>query len=220
MIVAAPPGASRAGWRRRLLSRTALGLAILITLITAALLWRTSPVRQPEIRSLVVLPLENLSGNPEEEFFASGVHDALIGELARISALRVISRQSAMMYKNSSKSIPEIARELKVDRVVAGSVFREGKRVQIQLRLIQAIPQEKHLWAYKYERDIRDVLIMYSEVARDVTQEIKVKVTPQEDTHLASARPINPEAYEAYLNGVFHRLKQTPEGIDAAERYF
>jgi len=218
--VSAPAGTRRAGWRGRLVSRTALGVAILAAIIAAAL-WRINrPAGQPEIKSLAVLPLENLSGKQEEEYFAAGVHDALIGELAQIGALRVISRQSSMKYKDSGKSIPEIAQELKVDGVVEGSAYREGERVHIQVRLIQALPQEKPLWADKYERDIRDVLVMYSEVARAVTREIRVKLTPQEDTRLASARPVDPQAYEAYLKGVFHNRKQTREDYDAAERYF
>jgi len=218
--ISPPAGMRRAGWRSRLVSRTAIGVAILAPIIGAAL-WRNNlPAGRPEIKSLAVLPLENLSGNPEEEYFAAGVHDALIGELAQIGALRVISRQSSMKYKDSGKSIPEIARELKVDGVVEGSAYREGEKVHIHVRLIQALPQEKPLWADKYERDIRDVLAMYSEVAKAVTREIKVKLTPQEDTRLASARPVDPQAYEAYLRGVSHNRKQTPEDYDAAERYF
>jgi len=218
--VSSPAVKRRAGWRSRLVSRTAIGVAILAPIIGAALWRHNLPAGQPEIKSLAVLPLKNLSGNPEEEYFAAGAHEALIGELAQIGALRVISRQSSMKYKDSGKSIPEIARELKVDGVVEGSAYREGERVHIQVRLIQALPQEEPIWGDKYERDIRDVLMMYSEVARAVTREIKVKLTPQEDTRLAGASPVDPQAYEAYLKGVFHREKQTREDFDAAERHF
>ena len=141
--VSSPAVKRRAGWRSRLVSRTAIGVAILAPIIGAALWRHNLPAGQPEIKSLAVLPLKNLSGNPEEEYFAAGVHEALIGELAQIGALRVISRQSSMKYKDSGKSIPEIARELKVDGVVEGSAYREGEKVHIHVRLIQALPQEK-----------------------------------------------------------------------------
>src|SRR5262245_45861254 len=210
----------RTGWRHRLVSRTSLGFAILITIIAAALWWRNQPASQPEIRSIAVLPLENISGKPEEEYFADGMHLALIGELSRISALRVISRQSVMRYKGSRKSIQEIARELKVDVVVEGSVRREGNRVQIQAHLIRALPDETSLGTLTYERNTREVFAMHSDVARGIIREIKVKLTPEEETRLATTRPVNHEVYDAYLNGMFHWRRLTREDLDTALGYF
>jgi TolB-like protein/Tfp pilus assembly protein PilF len=186
----------------------------------SSLLRHNLPARQPGIRSLVVLPLENLSGNPEEEYFADGMHFALIGELARISALRVISRQSAMRYKGSGKSIPEIAQELNVDGVVEASAYRDGAIVRIQAHLIQALPVETSLWTQTYERDMRKVLAIHSDVARAIAREIKVKLTPEEERRLATPRQVNREAYEAYLKGMFHWRRLTREDLDTALSYF
>jgi TolB-like protein/tetratricopeptide (TPR) repeat protein len=171
------------------------------------------------IDSLVVLPLDNLSGDPEQEYFVAGMHDALIGELAQIGALRVISRTSAMLYKDSGKSVPQIARELNVDAVVEGSVFRMGDSLRIQVQLIQALPEEWHVWAQTYDRDISDVLAMHSEVARAVAREVQVELTPQEETRLASARRVNPETYELYLKAMHHLNKFTPQGFETGLSY-
>ncbi len=171
------------------------------------------------IRSLAVLPLENLSGDPEQDYFADGMTEALITELGKISALRVISRQSVMRYKDTDKPVPEIARELNVDAVVEGSVLRDGERVRITTQLIRAMP-ERHLWAESYERDLSDVLALQGEVARAIAREIKVVVTPAEETRLASARPVNPEAYEAYLKGRYFWNKRTREELMKGLGYF
>jgi tetratricopeptide (TPR) repeat protein len=144
--------------------------------------------------------------------------EALITELSKIGALRVISRQSVMRYKGSDKPLPEIARELNVDAVVEGSVLRAGQRVRITAQLIVAAP-ERHLWADNYDRDFGDILTLSSEVARAIAREIKVAVTPTEERRLASARPVNPETYEAYLKGMFHLNKMTPEGTKKGLAY-
>src|SRR6267378_2960672 len=157
----------------------------------------------PKIQSLVVLPLENLSKDPEEEYFTDGMTDQLITNLAQIGALRVISRTSAMRYKGTKKSLPEIARELHVDAVVEGAVMWVGGRVRISAQLIEA-PTDHHLWAASYERDLRDVLSMQEEVTRAIVSEIRVKLTAQEQARLANRHPINPEAYKLYLNGHYH----------------
>jgi serine/threonine protein kinase/tetratricopeptide (TPR) repeat protein len=177
---------------------------------------KPSPSR---IDSLAVLPLENLSGDPEQEYFADGMTEALIADLATISALRVISRQSVMRYKGSDASLPEIARVLGVEAVVEGSVLRSGNRVRITTQLVQASP-EQHLWANSYERELRDILSMQSEVARAIAQEIRVAVTPQEQARLASARPINPGAHQAYLRGRYYLEKRTQESLQKALGYF
>src|SRR5262245_14177376 len=218
--VSAPARARWAGWRSRLDSRTVLAVAILATLMAAAL-WRLNlPARQTEIKSLAILPLKNLSGKPEEEYFADGMHLALIGELSRINALRVISQQSVMRYKKSGKSIQEIASELKVDGVVEGSVYRDGDNVRIQVYLIQPLPVETHLWTQTYERDVRKVLAIHSDFAREIAREIKVELTPEEETHLATSRQVNRDAYEAFLKGAFHWRKLTPEDLNTALSYF
>ena len=173
----------------------------------------------PKIQSLVVLPLKNLSKNPDEEYFADGMTDQLITNLTQISALKVISRTSAMRYKGTKKSLPEIARELHVDAVVEGAVMWVGGRVRISAQLIEA-PTDHHLWAASYERDLRDVLSMQEEVTRAIVSEIRVKLTAQEQERLANSHPINPEAFQLYLKGRYHWNKRTPEGFQKAIEYF
>jgi len=173
----------------------------------------------PKIESIAVLPLENLSRDPEQEYFADGMTDALITNLGQIGALRVISRTTAMHFKGTKKTLPEIALELNVDAVVEGTVQRSGNHVRITAQLIQASP-EKHLWADSYERDLRDVLALQGEVARAIANEVRIKVTPQEQARLARARPVNPEAHEAYLKGRFYWNKRTEEGLKKSIDYF
>jgi len=155
------------------------------------------------IHSLAVLPLQNLSGDPNQEYFADGMTDALITDLAQIGALKVISRTSTARYKKTDKSLPEIARELNVDGIVEGTVQRSGERVRITAQLIHA-PTDKHLWASSYERDMRDVLSMEREIAEGIATEIRAKLTPAEQTRLAEARPVDLGAFEAYLQGNYH----------------
>jgi serine/threonine protein kinase/TolB-like protein/Flp pilus assembly protein TadD len=171
------------------------------------------------IRSLAILPLENLSRDKEQDYFADGMTDALIAELGQIGSLRVISRTSVMQYKGAKRPLPQIAKELNVDAVIEGSVLRSGGRVRITAQLIGAVP-ERHLWARSYERDLRDVLALQSAVAQAIANEIKIKVTPQEQTRLASSRPVNPEAYELYLKGRYEWNKRTEEGLKKGLEYF
>jgi TolB-like protein/Flp pilus assembly protein TadD len=173
----------------------------------------------PRIRSLAVLPLENLSRDPEQEYFADGMTEALIGDLAKIGALRVISRTSAMRYKGVSKPLPEIARELNADAIVEGSVLKVGDRVRITAQLIDAA-SDRHLWAERYERDVRDVLALQSEVAQAIAREIQVRVTHQEQARLASPRPIDPEAHEAYLKGRFYWNQRSDSGLERGIGFF
>ncbi len=173
----------------------------------------------PKIESIAVLPLENLSGDKEQDYFADGMTEALITNLAKIKTLKVISRTSAMRYKGIKKPLPEIAKDLDVDAIIAGSMQRSGSRVRISAQLIRA-SSDQVLWAENYERDLQDVLVLQSEVARAIVQEINVAVTPGETKRLSGARPINPEAYEAYLKGRFHWYRFTPEDFDAAMKYF
>ena len=173
------------------------------------------------IDSIAILPLENLTGDAELEYFADGATDELIGQLAQISGLRrVISRTSVMKYKETDKSLSEIAQELRVDAVVEGSVQQAGDTVRIQVRLIDALPEEHNLWAKTYERPMTNVLVMYNEMARAIADNIQINLTTQEETRLAGTRQVDPQAYEAYLKGMSHLYKFTPPELDAALYYF
>jgi TolB-like protein/Tfp pilus assembly protein PilF len=181
-------------------------------------LFRTS-AGQIRIGSLAVLPLENLSHDPEQEYFADGMTEELITDLAKISALRVISRTSVMQYKGTRKTLPEIARELGVDGIVEGSVEKLGDRVRITAQLIAA-PEDRHVRAESYERDSKDVLSMQDEVARDIAGEINAALTPQERTRLARARAVNPEAHDLYLRGRYFWNQRRPESLKKSIGYF
>jgi TolB-like protein/Flp pilus assembly protein TadD len=183
--------------------------------------WRehVPPERPPAIRSIAVLPLQNLSGDADEEYFAEGMTDALIGNLSRVGALRVISRTSTMRYKGTESSLPEIARELSVDGVVEGSVSRSGQRVRINARLSHA-PSDRSLWAESYERDLVDVLGLQRELAEAITQEIRVNLTRDEQARLALAPAVDPEIYQAYLKGRYRTHRRNERGLREAMEYF
>ena len=160
--------------------------------------------------SLAVLPLSNLSGDPAEEYFSDGMTESLITGLARIRALKVISRTSVMTYKGTKKSLADIAKELKVDAIVEGSAVRSGDRIRITVQLIDGAT-DRHLWVESYDRNFADMLVVQSEVARAVAQQVRAELTPEEQSRLASARPVNPEAHNAYLQGQFLALRPTAE---------
>jgi len=173
----------------------------------------------PRIESLAVLPLTNFSGDPQQEYFADGMTEALIADLGQIEALRVISRTSVMQYKGVKKPLPQIARELNVDAVIEGSVLRSGDRVRITAQLIRATT-DTHLWAQSYERDLRDVLALQDDVARAIATEVKAKLTPQESARLRQPRPVNPEAHENYLKGLYYWNKRTAADLKRSIEYF
>jgi len=173
----------------------------------------------PKFRSLAVLPLDNLARDPEQEYLADGLTEALITTLAKIGELRVVSRTSSMLYKGVRKSLREIARELDVDTIVEGTVLRAGDRVRITAQLIDPA-KETHLWAESYDRHLRDILDLQADVARAIAHEIEVKLTPQEQAQLAQVHPVDPEAYEAYLRGRFQWIKRTREGHIQACQHF
>src|SRR5262249_52635734 len=154
-----------------------------------------------QMESLVVLPLENLSRDPEQEYFADGLTEALINSLAKIAALQVISRTTAMRYKKTDKTLPQIARELNVDAIVEGTMLRCGDRVRISVQLIDA-HTDTQLWAQNYDRDVRDILALHAEVAQAVGREVQVKLTPHDYAHFAHTYPVDPEAYEANNSAV------------------
>src|SRR5437763_7900245 len=171
------------------------------------------------MRSLAVLPLENLSHDPEQEYFADGLTVALITTLAKIGVLRVASRTSSMLYKGARKSLREIASDLQVDTIVEGTVMRDGDRVRITAQLIDPT-KDDHLWAESYERHLSHILDLQSEVSQAIARQIQIKLTPQERAQLAQTHSVEPEAYEAYLRGRYYWLQRSREGHVNAVKYF
>ncbi|HWY44463.1 MAG TPA: hypothetical protein VNX66_13270 [Candidatus Sulfotelmatobacter sp.] len=204
-------------WPRRWLAVCAIAVIAVVSI--AYLTTRSRAGSAPsKIKSVVVLPLENFTGDPSQDYFVDGITDALITELAQVQGLRVISRTSAMHYRGARKTLPEISRELNVDAVVEGTVARSGDEVKITAQLIRA-STDTHLWAGSYARVQSDILRLQAEVAREVARQISDQLAPIENK--AGARPpVNPEAYEAYLKGLFFWNKESPEGARTAIRYF
>ena len=197
------PGKSSSNGSRKKLDLWIFG-AMAVALIYFGLShnWQGAPetVAPGEIRSIVVLPLENLMNDPEQGYFVEGMHEALITELSKIKALRVISRTTAMHYEDSGKPVPEIARELDVDAVVEGSVLRAGNMIRVTAQLIEA-RSDRHIWADNFDRELNNILALYADVTREIVNHIRVAVTPDEAASLAISRPVNPEVYELYLKG-------------------
>jgi len=207
-------------------SRTVVITALLMTLALAAILVLIPALSHraaatPLVRSIAVLPLANFSGDPAQEYFVDGMTDELITDLAKIGALRVISRTSVMRYKGTKKGLPEIARELNVDGIVEGSVMRSGQRVRITAQLLYG-PTDKHLWADTYDRDLGDVLTLQSDVARAIAQQVRAQLTPQQQARLGARRPVNPEAYDSYLKGRYYLSNQftMAQPLNMAKTYF
>jgi len=213
---ASPPGAA---WRWRRLVLAALAVLAAGALIYALRSPQAVAGGRPQITALAVLPLDNLSGDPSQEYFADGMTEALIANLARIRALRVVSRTSVMRFKGAARSLPEIARALDVDAVIEGSVQRSGGRVRINLQLVQA-PTDTHLWARQYERELTDVLKLQGEVARAVVEEIQVQITAEERARLASADAVDAAAYQEYLLGQHYLWRLNEEDLTRAIAHF
>jgi TolB-like protein/DNA-binding winged helix-turn-helix (wHTH) protein/tetratricopeptide (TPR) repeat protein len=220
---------SRASPRRRLILALGCG-AVAATLALFAFnvahvrdgllaLLFTDRAAIPRIDSIVVLPLENLSNDPQQEYFADGLTDALINDLGQILTMRVISRTSALRYKGEKKSLPQIARELNVDAAVEGTVQRAGGRVRISVQLLDA-RTDRHLWAESYERDLVDVVGLERQVALAIAHEISGRLSPGQQTKLATGRPVNLKAYDAYLRGRSRFAERTPESEADARGYF
>lgn len=211
-------GESTRRWRRGdLLAFSALGVVLVIWIMSLDW-WRTVPeAESTEIRSLVVLPLDNLMNDPDQAYFVEGMHEALITELSKIEALRVISRTSAMKYLDSGKSVPEIGQELGIDAVLEGSVLRAGNTVRITAQLIEA-KSDEHLWADNFDRELIDILVLYADVTREIVQQIRIEVTPEDAARFAEPVAVNVDAYELYLKGKYFCDKWGPremlQGID------
>jgi TolB-like protein/DNA-binding winged helix-turn-helix (wHTH) protein/Tfp pilus assembly protein PilF len=207
-----------ASWRAR-----ALWIAGVV-LTVAGLAWFSASrnwwgATSPRVESLVVLPVGNLSGDAEQDYLADGMTDALITNLGQISGLRVISRTSAMTYKTTRKTLPEIARELSVDAVVEGTVQRSGERVRLNLKLIEA-STDRTLWAQSYERDLQNALELQNEIARTIASRVAVTLTPRESARFAEAPRVNPKVYEAYLKGrYFWNRRSEPDMRQAIEHF-
>jgi TolB-like protein/DNA-binding winged helix-turn-helix (wHTH) protein len=217
------PALSGAHSRRMIWASAAVLLALLVLLVglkgggwRRMLLARATPVH---ISSLAVLPLENLSGDPAQEFLTDGMTDALITNLAQISSLRIISRTSVMRYKGTRKPLQEIARELNVDGIVEGTVTRSGDRVRVDAQLIEA-STDRHTWARAYEREIGDVIRLQNEVAQAIASEIQVKLTPEEQARLARKETLDPQAYELYLRGRYFWNKRSKASVQKSIEYF
>jgi TolB-like protein/DNA-binding winged helix-turn-helix (wHTH) protein/Tfp pilus assembly protein PilF len=196
----------------------ALAFALSLSILSVWLLRSRGPA-PAGIRSLAVLPLENLSGDASQNYFADGMTDELITDLAQISALRVISRTSVMVYKGARKPLPQIARELNVDAVVEGTVLRSGDQVRITAQLIEA-STDKHLWSQSYEGELRDTLALQNRVASAIADQIRINLTPQEEAALKNVKVVNPEAYESYLKGRYFWNKRTADALKVALAYF
>jgi TolB-like protein/DNA-binding winged helix-turn-helix (wHTH) protein/Tfp pilus assembly protein PilF len=200
--------------------RVIIASALVVSLtIIFVVLFRSRGRAPTGIRSLAVLPLENLSADASQSYFADGMTDELITDLAQISALRVISRTSVMVYKGARKPLPQIARELNVDAVVEGTVLRSGDQVRITAQLIEA-STDKHLWSQSYKGELRDSLALQNTVARAIAEQIRINLTPQEQAALKNVKVVNPQAYESFLKGRYFWNKRTADGLKVALAYF
>ncbi len=213
---------SRQRERRRRALRRLLVISTLVVLVAGLiylLLLRTSPTISPGIRSVAVLPLENLSGDSSQDYFADGMTEEMIANLGKIGALRVTSRTSVMQYKGIKKPLPEIARALNVEGIIEGSVKRLGQRVRITVQLIEA-KADRQLWSESYERDLQDTLALQDEIARAIAEAVKVRLAPEERLRLSSVRSVDPEARDAYFKGRYHASKRNEEGLRTAITYY
>jgi TolB-like protein/DNA-binding winged helix-turn-helix (wHTH) protein/Tfp pilus assembly protein PilF len=225
LLPAYPPIVARPEKRVRPAMLVTVTLSALVIVLAGAFASRylkrpslaTATSRQ--LTSLVVLPFENLSADKDQAYFADGMTDELIAHLAKIRSLRVISRTSSMEYKGTHKTLSQIARDLNVDAVVEGTVLRSGDRVRITAELVQ-VATDRHLWAETYESHLGDILTLQSHVASAIVNEIRVKLTPEDQVRLATARPVSAQSYENYLKGRYYWNKRSQEGLTKAIDYF
>ena len=215
------------------LQRTDHVILALLTLVAAGVIYQLTiqisdtqssgiaEIIKQEIKSntIAVLPLENLSGDPEQAYFVSGMQNALIAGLSRISALKVTSKTSTLRYKDTIESLPSIAAQLGVAKLIEGSIFRVGHKVRISVQLVDA-HQDEHIWSETFEREVKDVMALQNEVAQAIAEQVEVTILPLEQAQLNSTESINPAAYEAYLKGEFHVERFTPQDIELAAQYY
>jgi len=217
--IAAPETAERLKPRLRSGMRTrvvAVAAAVVAVILGAWWFTRTVPeAGAAAFVSMAVLPIENLTGDPAQDYFVAGMQDALIGQLGKLSGFRVISRSSVRRYLDSDKSIPEIADELGVDYLIEASASRDGEGVHVEVHLIEAVPEERQVWAEGYDGDVANVLDMHGQVARAIAGALDVDVSPADEAQLAGTRPVSRETYESYLRGMYFINEGTPEGIMA-----
>jgi TolB-like protein/DNA-binding winged helix-turn-helix (wHTH) protein/Tfp pilus assembly protein PilF len=215
------PSTPQKGRRLGLGVALVLGILVLSGLLYFAKISKRFPFQTAanSIRSVAVLPFDNFSGDPEQQYLADGMTEALIAELGQMRDLRVPSRTSVMLYKRANKPLRQIARELAVDALVEGSVTRSGEHLQITVQLLDG-RQDRHLWGGTYDRDSRDVLVLEHELARTIMAELKISFSSQEQQHLKNAAPVNAEAYAAYLHGRYYWYKRTIEGFQKSIQYY
>ena len=207
---AEPPQRGSMRWRRH------LAIAAFCLVIAAGIVYSIRGHRaSPQIQSIAVLPFTDYSGDLQQEYFVDGVTDTLIANLSQIRSLRVISRTSVMRYKGAKKPVPEIAKELGVDGIIEGSVMRDGNRIRITVQLIHA-PSDSHLWAKSYERNLRDVLSLQSEVTLAIAEGVRAQINTEEKSRLARSHTVNPEAYDLYMQGRYWWSKRNQQGIRKA----
>lgn len=219
-LVSAAKSLSDRSRRTHVTMRFALVIAVFAVGVLAAAKWATHNSAEPaaHVASVVVLPLDNLTGDPRQDYFVDGMYNALIGELAQFSAFRVISRRSATPYAQARFSVSDIARELKVDAIVKGGVRRAGDTVNILVQLVGTRP-ERELWTGSYTRNLRDILALHDEVARAIATEVEGKLTPREREQTSHPRPVDPAAYDAWLQGSYHASRRSGADLDACFRF-
>jgi serine/threonine-protein kinase len=215
--LAAPEAARRRLPRRRAGMRARMvAVAAAVVAVVAGAWWITRTVPEAgaaDFVSMAVLPIENLTGDPAQDYFVAGMQDALIGQLGKLSGFRVISRSSVRRYADSDKSIPEIAGELGVEYLIEASATRDGEGVHVEVHLVEAMPEERQVWTEGYDGDMENVLEMHGQVARAIAGALDVEVSLEEEAQLSGTRPVNPDTYEAYLRGMYFISEGTPEGI-------
>jgi serine/threonine-protein kinase len=217
--LAAPETAEKLKRRRRFGSASrgrALAIAAAAVAVLAGTWWITRSTPEAgaaDFVSMAVLPIENLTGDPAQDYFVAGMQDALIGQLGKLSGIRVISRSSVRRYADSDMSIPEIAGELGVDYLIEASATRDGEGVHVEVHLVEAMPEERQVWAEGYDGDMENVLEIHGQVARAIAGALDVTVSVEEEAQLSGTRPVNPDTYEAYLRGMYFISEGTPEGI-------
>ena len=204
--------------RTAYLTLAALLILAGIGMVMLVLRWQQNRLLQ-QIRTMAVLPLENLSGDPTQEYFADGITDELITEVAHLHPLRVISRTSVMRYKGTRKPLPDIARELGVEAVLEGSVTRSGSQVRVTAQLIEA-RTDTHLWSGEYAREMRDIISLQREIAGNIAHQIRLHLLPEQQTRITTASPVDPEAHELFLRGLHFWDQRTPESMAQASKYF